>query len=79
MKKFSSSDNNCLFCIIYNILNKFWGSDMTYPLGSAHLSTGKMHSIWILWEKNTALWEVVYYPLRKPHSILGEKDMAILW
>jgi len=30
-----------LLCFSLNIKNKFWGSDTTYPLGSAHLSSGK--------------------------------------
>jgi len=30
-----------LLCFSLKIKNKFWGSDTTYPLGSAHLSSGK--------------------------------------
>jgi len=44
-----------LLCFSLNIKSKFWGSDTTYPLGSAHLSSGK----------NT------FYPLGKKHYPLG--------
>jgi len=30
-----------LLCFSLNIKNEFWGSDTTYPLGGAHLSSGK--------------------------------------
>ena len=49
---------------------------MTYPLGSAHLSTGKMHSIWILWEKKhcplgsgiLSSEKTAFYPRGKGHG-----------
>ena len=75
-------DHEKTICVLNN---KVWGSDTTYPLGSAHLSSGK-NSFYPLGKthlssgkKSPILWEVVYYPLGKTHSILGEKNISILW
>lgn len=52
-----------MLCFSLKIKNKFWGSDTTYPLGSAHLSSGKKG---ILSSGKNA-----FYPLEKKHYPLG--------